>query len=210
MPQIANNVPEPTLRRLPWYLAYARLMQQQGVEVLSSTQIARDIDVDPSQVAKDLSYVKMSGRTRVGYPVKDLVETLADFLGFSGKHKAFLFGVGRLGAALMQDTGLEQYGLDIVAGFDAKYELSGTQISHVPIHHITRFPPLQQMMNVKIGILTVPVEKAQEVADLMVENGIKAIWNFTPFRIHVADTIVVQNTSIYAHLALIFNRLQSN
>ncbi len=204
---IHHKVPEPTLRRLPWYLAYAKLAQQQGEKYLSSTQIAHNIAVDASMVAKDLSYVNISGRTRVGYHINDLISVLDDFLGFTGTHRAFLFGVGNLGGALLHDRGLEQFGLTIVAGFDAKYELAGTSINRIPIHHISRFEDLQQKMRVNIGILTVPVDKAQDVSNTMIAGGIKAIWNFTPFRIRVPENIVVQNTSIYAHLAVMFNRL---
>ncbi len=195
------------MRRLPWYLAYAKLAQQQGEKYLSSTQIAHNIAVDASMVAKDLSYVNISGRTRVGYHINDLIGVLDDFLGFTGAHRAFLFGVGNLGGALLHDRGLEQFGLTIVAGFDAKYELAGTSINRIPIHHISRFEDLQQKMRVNIGILTVPVDKAQDVSNTMIAGGIKAIWNFTPFRIRVPENIVVQNTSIYAHLAVMFNRL---
>ena len=97
------KVPEPTLRRLPWYLAYAQLVQKSGELYLSSTQIAGNIAVDASKVAKDLSYVNISGRTRVGYDVNELVKVLQEFLGFTKSHKAFLFGVGSLGGALMHD-----------------------------------------------------------------------------------------------------------
>ena len=200
-------IPEPSLRRLPWYLAFARLAEKNGEHALSSTQIARGVGVESSVVAKDLSYVAVTGRTRVGYDTAELIECLEDCLGFSHIHKAFLFGVGKLGGALLQDRGLEQYGLDIVAGFDSKYELSGTSINRTPIHHIDRFADLQKLMNVEIGVLTVPVEAAQSTAEQLVENGIKAIWNFTPVRIQVPQDIVVQNTSIYAHLALMYNRM---
>ncbi|OJV39010.1 MAG: redox-sensing transcriptional repressor Rex [Bacteroidales bacterium 36-12] len=206
---IEFKVPEPTLRRLPWYLAFAKLVLKQEQLFLSSTQIAKNISVDASIVAKDLSYVKISGKTRVGYDVNELVDVLESFLGFTRSHKAFLFGVGSLGGALMHDDGLEQFGLDIVAGFDVKYELTGTSINHIPIHHIDRFKELQNQTGINIGVLTVPVEKAQEVAEFMVAGGIQAIWNFTPYRIVVPDNIVVQNTSIYAHLAVMFNRLNA-
>jgi redox-sensing transcriptional repressor len=206
---IQFHVPEPTLRRLPWYLAFAKLVLKKGELHLSSTQISKNIAVDASIVAKDLSYVNISGRTRVGYDVKQLVDVLEEFLGFTNFHKAFLFGVGSLGGALMHDNGLEQFGLQIVAGFDVKYQLAGTSINHVPIHHIERFEELQNQTGVHIGVLTVPVEKAQEVSELMVEGGIKAIWNFTPYRIVVPENIIVQNTSIYAHLAVMFNRLNA-
>ena len=207
MPQTIYNVPEPTLRRLPWYLAYAQLVQQSGETYLSSTQIAGNIAVDASKVAKDLSFVQISGRTRVGYDVNELVDVLERFLGFTKSHKAYLFGVGSLGGALMHDNGLSQFGLEIVAGFDVKFELAGTSINRIPIHHLERFASLQKQTGVNIGILTVPVDKAQETADIMIDGGIQAIWNFTPFRIRVPEDIIVQNTSIYAHLAVMFNRL---
>ena len=213
MPDIKSNdelkIPEPTLRRLPWYLAYAKLMMEKGETYLSSTQISNNIAVDASIVAKDLSYVQISGKTRVGYETHELIIVLERFLGFTESHKAFMFGVGNLGGALMHDNGLEQFGLKIVAGFDVKYELAGTSINRIPIHHIEKFPELQRQTGVIIGILTVPVDKAQEVSELMIEGGIRAIWNFTPFRIRVPDNVVVQNTSIYAHLAVMFNRLNA-
>ena len=206
---IEFKVPEPTLRRLPWYLAYAQLVLKEGELYLSSTQIAKNIAVDASMVAKDLSYVNIAGRTRVGYDVKELVDVLEDFLGFTNSHKAFLFGVGSLGGALMHDNGLEQFGLEIVAGFDVKYELSGTSINRIPIHHPDRFVEIQRKTGINIGILTVPVDKAQMVSEIMIAGGIQAIWNFTPFRIRVPENIIVQNTSIYAHLAVMFNRLNA-
>ena len=202
------KVPEPTLRRLPWYLAFVKLLKQRGEMSVSSTQIAKEINVDPSQVAKDLSFVNISGKTRVGYEIDTLIDVLEDFLGFNSQHKAFLFGVGSLGAALLQDTGLSQYGLEIVAGFDVRKELSGTNVNGIPVYHMSEFPDVQKQYGATIGIITVPVDKAQEVTDYIITEGIKALWNFTPFRIRVPEHIVVQNTSLYAHLALMFNRLK--
>lgn len=202
-----ERIPEPTLRRLPWYLAYLKLASDKGENYISSTQIARAINVSASQIAKDLSLVNVSGKTRVGYDVRELIEVLEEFLGFRHAHKAFLFGVGSLGGALLHDKGLSQYGLEIVAGFDVNLALTGQLINGIPVYHINEFGRMQEKLGVSIGILTVPVDKAQEVADIMVNGGIRAIWNFTPFRIHTQEETVVQNTSIYAHLALMFNRL---
>ncbi|WP_373813656.1 redox-sensing transcriptional repressor Rex, partial [Porphyromonas loveana] len=116
------RVPEPTLRRLPWYLSYVQLLHADGCESVSSTRIAQAVGVSPSLVAKDLSYVSVDGRTRVGYRVADMVAVLNDFLGFTHQHRACLFGVGSLGAALLQDSGLIHFGLEIVAGFDVDTE----------------------------------------------------------------------------------------
>lgn len=206
----SDKVPEPTLRRLPWYLSNAKLMRDKGETYVSSTQISRQINIDASQVAKDLSYVKISGRTRVGYEINTLIEVLESFLGFTNMHKAFLFGVGSLGGALLRDTGLQQFGLEIVGAFDINPELVGTEINGIPIYHSDEFESKMKEASVNIGVLTVPISIAQEITDKMVAGGIKAVWNFTPFRIRVPEDIVVQNTSLYAHLAVMFNRLNFN
>jgi redox-sensing transcriptional repressor len=204
------KVPEPTLRRLPWYLSNVKLLKQKGEQYVSSTQISKEINVDASQIAKDLSYVNISGRTRVGYEVDALIEVLEDFLGFTDMHKAFLFGVGSLGGALLRDSGLNHFGLEIVAAFDVNPNLIGTHINGIPIFHSSEFVKKMKEYDVHIGVLTVPIEIAQQITDTMIAGGIKAVWNFTPFRIRVPENIVVQNTSLYAHLAVMFNRLNFN
>ena len=184
-----TKVPEPTLRRLPWYLSNVKLLKQRGERFVSSTQISKEINIDASQIAKDLSYVNISGRTRVGYEVDALIEVLEHFLGFTEIHKAFLFGV---------------------AAFDVDPTLVGTNLNGIPIYHSDDFLKKMEEYDVQIGVLTVPIEIAQCITDMMVDGGIKAVWNFTPFRIRVPEDIVVQNTSLYAHLAVMFNRLNFN
>ena len=203
----ADKVPEPTLRRLPWYLSNIKLMKEKGEQYVSSTQISKEINIDASQIAKDLSYVNISGRTRVGYNIDALIEVLESFLGFTNMHKAFLFGVGSLGAALLRDSGLHHFGLEIVAAFDVNPELVGKDLNGIPIYHSDDFEAKMKEYDVN---MTVPINIAQEITDKMVDGGIKAVWNFTPFRIRVPENIVVQNTSLYAHLAVMFNRLNFN
>ena len=210
IPKEADKVPEPTLRRLPWYLSNIKLMKEKGEQYVSSTQISKEINIDASQIAKDLSYVNISGRTRVGDNIDALIEVLESFLGFTNMHKAFLFGVGSLGAALLRDSGLHHFGLEIVAAFDVNPELVGKDLNGIPIFHFDDFEAKMKEYDVNIGVLTVPINIAQEITDKMVDGGIKAVWNFTPFRIRVPENIVVQNTSLYAHLAVMFNRLNFN
>ena len=210
IPKEADKVPEATLRRLPWYLSNIKLMKDKGEQYVSSTQISKEINIDASQIAKDLSYVNISGRTRVGYNIDALIEVLESFLGFTNMHKAFLFGVGSLGAALLRDSGLHHFGLEIVAAFDVNPELVGKDLNGIPIYHSDDFEAKMKEYDVNIGVLTVPINIAQEITDKMVDGGIKAVWNFTPFRIRVPENIVVQNTSLYAHLAVMFNRLNFN
>ena len=203
-----EKVPEPTLRRLPWYLSVCRLLKQQGEQYVSSTRLSKETNIVASQIAKDLSCVNIVGRTRVGYEIDNLLSVLEDFIGFTRVHKAFIFGAGRLGSALLNDKGLRQFGLEVVAAFDTNPRVVGNNVAGIPVFHINELEAKMKRYDVRIGILTVPIDRAQEVADKMVVWGIKAIWNFTPLRIRVPDDIVVQNTSLYAHLSLMFNRLE--
>lgn len=204
---LREQLPEPTLRRLPWYLAYVNLLHSRNVEYVSSTQISKELNVDSSQIAKDLSFLNIKGKTRIGYEVAMLERELEDFLGFKRQHNAVIMGVGSLGAALIQDMGLSRYGLNIVAGFDVKQEIVGTSICGVPIYDTVELSRRRGEYDAEIGIVAVPVDKAQEVADLLIAAGIKALWNFTPVRIRATEGVVIQDTSIYSHLAVMYNRL---
>lgn len=208
--RLRDLIPEPALRRLPWYLAYVSLLRQRGVEYVSSTGISRGINVDASQIAKDLSFLDIKGKTRIGYEVKLLEHKLEEFLGFRRRHNAAIVGVGSLGRALMSDSGLANYGLEIVAGFDVSPALIGTSTPQgLPIYDVTELATRARQLEVEIGIVTVPVEYAQEAADEIIAAGMKAIWNFTPYRIMAPDDVVISNTSIYAHLAVMYNRMLS-
>lgn len=204
-----DMMPEPTLRRLPWYLAYVSMLRARNVEYVSSTAIAKEINVEASQIAKDLSFLNIRGKTRIGYAVAALERVLRSYLGFTREHNAVMIGVGSLGRALITDSGLTRYGLDIVAGFDVNPEVVGTTIGDVPVFDISELPKMRTSFGADIAIIAVPVDSAQDAADLAIAAGAKALWNFTPFRIRTAEGIVVQNTSIYAHLAVMYNRLNS-
>lgn len=208
-PRITDLLPEPTLRRLPWYLAYLSTLRNAAVEYISTTRIAEALDVDPSQIAKDLSFLGIRGKTRIGYQVAALEQALRDYLGFDRRHNAIMAGVGSLGGALIADSGLLRYGLNIVAGIDINPLLQGKQINGVKIFDVKDANRLVRDLSIVIGIIAVPVESAQEAADRLAEAGVKAIWNFTPSRIRVPEGVVIANTSIYSHLAVMYNRLST-
>lgn len=203
----APLLPEPTLRRLPWYLAYVSTLRTDGVEHVSSTRMAEELGLDASRIAKDLSFINVKGKTRIGYEVASLETALREFLGFGRVHNAVIAGVGSLGAALMRDSGLQNYGLDIVAGIDVNPAIVGTDIAGIPVYAPDRLPSLVSRLGIAVGILAVPVEEAQAVADSMVHAGITALWNFTPTRIRVPEHAVITNTSIYSNLAVMYNRM---
>lgn len=202
-------LPEPTLRRLPWYLAYVDTIEKRGIATVSSTQISKALNVDSSQIAKDLSFLNIKGKTRIGYIVADLRKALSEFLDFKKAHSAYVIGAGSLGRALIQDKGLANYGLDIRAAFDINPALVGTKIADVPVFDNDSLPEILKQIPASIAILTVPAEKAQDCADAAIAAGIRAIWNFTPYRVAVPDGVVMSSTSMYANLALIYNRLNA-
>lgn len=203
-------VPEPALRRLPWYLSYVSMLRRKGVEYVSSTRISSDLNVDSSRIAKDLSFLDLKGKTRIGYDVKHLETALNDFLGFRQIHNAVIMGCGSLGAALMQDRGLTRYGLNILAGIDTDPNIVATKINGIPVYEPSRLHQLVESMDIDIGILTVPPSMAGACADMLVQAGVRAVWNFTPMHLSLPDGVVVSNTSIYANLAVMYNRLSRN
>ncbi len=200
-------VPEPTVRRLPTYLNVIKNLQQSNEKHVSAPTLARMLRLDPTQVTKDLSYTGVMGKTRVGYVISELVDSLEDFLGFNRKHEAFLVGAGFLGSALIQYQGFRESGMRIVAAFDIDKAKVGQEISGVPVFDLEKFRDLADRLHISIGIITTPPAEAQNIADLMIGWGIKAIWNFAPVALKVPEHIILQDTHIYANLAVILNKL---
>ena len=143
------------------------------------------------------------------YEVPLLEHKLEEFLGFRRSHRAVVVGAGSLGKALMQDSGLSRYGLNIVAAFDTDPALAGMSYGGIPVYPVGEMTARVKEAGATVGIITVPVEHAQSTADALVEAGVKALWNFTPFRLSANDGVIISNTSIYAHLAVMYNRMES-
>lgn len=206
--QKTSGVPEPTIRRLPAYLNLIRRLSREGVMQISSTAIAKELMLDSTQVTKDIAFTGVTGKTRVGFEIFELIDAIEEFLGFKRTDQAFLVGTGKLGSALMGYSGFNIKGLKIIAAFDVDEDLVGTEIEGIPILHYNKLKNLAERMHIRIGIITSPASKAQEVADAMVESGISGIWNFTPSNIKVPDNVVVENSSIYPNLAVLFNKMK--
>ena len=185
------------------------MLRRDGVEYVSSRGISDAIGVDASQIAKDLSHLGLRGKTRIGYEVAALERELRGYLGFDIGHNAVIVGVGSLGGALIQDRGLQRYGLNIVAGIDVNADLVGTRAGGIVITGYESLPSIDSEHDVAVGIVTVPARNAQDAADRLMDAGVRAIWNFTPFRIRVRDGVILTNTSIYSHLAVMYNRMDN-
>lgn len=202
------SVQKATLSRLPLYFSYLVEKQKEGLEYVSSTTIAKSLKFSPIQVRKDLAYVaSLAGKPKLGFEVAPLIEDVVSYLGYNNTEEAVLVGVGRLGRTLMSYQGFENYGLSIVAGFDVESNLVGTDFNSKPVFHIDKFRSIVERLRTNIGIITVPPDRAQGVADLMVQSGIKAIWNFAPAHIETPVDVIVRTENLAASLAQLSSKL---
>ena len=202
-----KEISRATLKRLPTYLSYLKALPSEASANISATALAAGLHMGEVQVRKDLALVSDGGRPKIGYNREHLIADIENFLGYGNSNDAVLIGAGKLGRALLGYGGFAEYGLNIVAAFDANDTLIGTTNGGKPIMHLSRLGEVCQRYKIKIGIITVPAEYAQGVCDLLISNGILAIWNFAPKHLNVPDHILVQNENMAASLALLCKHL---
>ena len=197
----------PTVRRLPMYLHLLKELDTQGREFVSSTHIGEKLGLDSVQVRKDLASTGIVGKPKIGFYVPALIGAIESYLGWDNSKDAFLIGVGSLGSALLGYAGFQKRGLNIIAAFDNDPEKVGNLIRGVEVLSLDKLPDLAERMNIHLGILTVPMESAQEIADVMVLAGIRGIWNFTQTYLQVPESVFVQDEDLAAGLAVLSVRL---
>ena len=202
-----HRIPEPTLRRLPGYYRYFLGLQHAGANLVSCALVGRDLALDPTLVRKDLEAIEAVGRRRVGFVLTDVIHAIQAHLGYNGINSAFLIGAGNLGAALLGYKKFRDFGLEIIAAFDASPSRVGERIHGLEILPAERLPELAREFHPRIGIVTVPAEHAQAAVDLLVSNGMDAIWNFAPVRVQVPPHVIVQSEDLYRSLATLSYKL---
>ena len=203
----ANQITRATLGRLPLYLNYLKQIESSGTTSISATTIAKALSLGEVQVRKDLASVSGAGKPKVGYESSDLIKRLEDTLGSNSITFAVLVGAGKLGRALLDYNGFEEFGIKIIAAFDSNDEVirfSKTSKDILPISTLSEYCIAN---NVKLGIITVGQGSAQQVCNMMEQSGIKAIWNFAPCNLEVSDGILVKNENLALSLAHLSNQL---
>lgn len=206
-PNIPRHAPEPTLRRLPVYHRFLKRLQGQGRAAVSCTHITDDLSLDPTQVRKDLAVTGIVGRPKVGYEVTALIAAIEHFLGWDDTSEAFLVGAGSLGTALLGYDGFRGNGLDIVAAFDVDRTKVGTTIHGKRVMPLHKLVNLARRMHIHLGIITTPADGAQQAADLLVEGGVRGLWNFAPASLKVPSEIIVENVQLSSSLAVLSSKL---
>lgn len=195
------------LRRLPYYLSYLKTLDAASGSV-SAPVIAKALNLNEVQVRKDLAAVSLSGgKPKTGFLISELIRDLEEFLGYDNVTEAVLVGVGQLGRALLFYKGFDNYGLKIVVAFDNNEEAVGADVGRTRVFPMEKLKDLCQRLNVHIGIIAVPAQEAQKVCDLLVDAGIRAVWNFAPVHLNVPDFVILQNENLAASLAVLSKRL---
>lgn len=190
------DIPDKVINRLTLYHYILDDFDEDSVEFISSTQIADLLNIDDSQVRKDIKFLNNTGKCRVGYNIKELRLSIEKTLGFSKTKDVFIIGAGNLGSALAKYDSFANYGLNILAMFDVDPIKVGITINNKEVFQINKLPDLVSRLNVNFAILTVPRKYAQESADFLANAGIKYIWNFTPCILNVPKDVKVWNENL--------------
>jgi len=194
-----------TLERLPLYHHYLREILESGENFISTTHIADKLHLKPIQVRKDIASTGIIGKPKRGYLISESIER---FLGWDTENKSVLIGCGNLGSSLLAYSGFKRYGLNIVMGFDNSVEKINQVLFGKPVYSVNEFAEKVKQDCFELAIIAVPEKYAQEAADLVVTNNIKAIWNFAPISLSVPDDVTVQQQDMAPCLAVLLNKIK--
>ena len=193
-----KSIPSITINRLSIYHRCLEKIteKEKGLEIISSFKIAEMTGINSAQIRKDLAYFGEFGKRGLGYPLIDLSRELKKILGLDKKWSVIIAGAGNLGKALVKYKGFQKRGFIIKGIFDNNPSKIGKKLGHIFIYDIKEVEKFIQAENINIGILVVPADSAQEVADKMVTGGIKAILNFAPVHIVLPPEIEIHNVDL--------------
>lgn len=192
-----------TIKRLPLYLRILKSKYEENIINISSTAIANELKLNPIQVRKDLASVsKEDGKPGIGFEVIKLIDDINEFLDLKNTKDVIIVGAGRLGQALLNYNQFENE-INIVLAFDK----DKSKCNNKTIYHISELKKIVKKLDIHIGIITVPKESAQEVCNLLIDSGIKAIWNFAPINLQVPQDVVIKNEDLSASLSILIKQI---
>jgi len=194
------DIPHPSVRRLSVYLRQLESLRVQDVRTVSSQTLAASLGLTGAQVRKDLAYLGSLGHPGIGYPTQELVSAIRRALGIDREWLAALAGVGNLARALLRYRGFPQQGFRIVALFDTDPAKIGQQVEGLTIHGVGHIPEVIAATGAELGVLTVPVEGAQAVADMLVAAGIRGVLNFAPTVLRLPASVSLVSVDLAVQL----------
>ena len=192
----AKQISKAVIKRLPRYYRYLGELLEDNVERISSNDLSKKMRVTASQIRQDLNNFGGFGQQGYGYNVKYLYTEIGKILGLDTVHPMIIVGAGNLGQALANYVEFEKRGFKLVGIFDVNPVLVGIAVRGIEIQMISDLPFFLKENNVEIAILTLPKNKAIDMADILIENGIKAIWNFAHVDLDTPDGVIVENVHL--------------
>ena len=192
--------PDVVIRRLPLYARSLRYLLQEGITSVSSQELGDRINVTAAQIRKDLSYFGEFGKQGIGYDVEKLLDQIERILGLNQEWPVALIGIGHLGEAIARYEGFRRQGIRIVALFDSDPAKIGVEVNGLPIMDDAQIPTTMRDQGIRLAILAVPASRAQEVADMLVAAGVRAILNYAPVIIQVPENVWVRHIDPVATL----------
>ena len=195
-----RKVAESTVRRLSLYLRFLEEFEVQGIETVSSGELASRGSTTSAQVRKDLSFFGSFGKRGLGYPVPELADRLREILGLKQRYQVGMIGAGKIGSALVQYRGFRQRGFDIIAIFDSDPAKIGRHWNGLTIQNIDTLEAEFAKRPMDMAVLVTPAEAAQPVTDRLVKLGVNAILNFAPVQLMVPDDVVVKTVNLALEL----------
>ncbi len=191
-----RNISQAVIRRLPRYYRYLGDLLENEVERISSNDLSKRMNVTASQIRQDLNNFGGFGQQGYGYNVKYLHTEIGKILGLDNTHNFVIIGAGNLGQALANYVSFEKRGFVVKGLFDVNPRLEGMTIRDIPIRRMDELKDFIKHNNIEIAVLTIPKEKATEVADMLVDTEIKGIWNFAHTDLKLPKHIVVENVHL--------------
>lgn len=204
------KIPEATVVRLSIYSRQLHYLKEEGIETVSSEEIADSVGVSSAQVRKDLAYFGEFGTRGVGYRVDELLGQLTKILGLDQQWNIAIIGAGKLGSALALYQGFRERGFAIKAILDVDEKMIGKKLEDVLIDPLEVMAERVKQHNIKIGIITVPAAAAQIVTDQLVEAGVAAILNFSPRVLKVPPEVILRNVDLSVNLKVLSFNLSYN
>ena len=194
-------ISQATIDRLPLYFRTLRLVEDEDMQIISSDELGRRLDITPEQIRKDLATFGQFGRKGIGYDVRELKERISNILGLQNHWRLAIVGVGHLGGALANYVNFAPMGFSVVALFDINKKIIGKKINGIYIDDAAHLKKIIAELDVDIGVITVPAPEAQNVADSLVAADIKGIWNFAPIKLTVPPEIPLVNEDLSVGLS---------
>ena len=191
-----NKISKAVITRLPRYYRYLDELRQQGVERISSGELSKLMGVTASQIRQDLNNFGGFGQQGYGYNVKYLYDEIGKILGLDKTHNIIIIGAGNLGQALTNYVRFEKRGFVVVGLFDVNPRLSGISVRNIQIRMLDELEDFVKNNRVDIAAFTMPKEKANDIADRVVNCGIRAIWNFANLELDLPDDVIVENVHL--------------